>query len=157
MLEIYLKEIQNFSRLFHISVHHLIKTLQPRTPENFYTKLGLEDNTIKRISVCPDVDHCLLALGENVVKDGPRIYSVYEPEDYSSIKILSNKEIVKRKLVPDAKQTLETWILTTTKFKRIAKIKVLKASDNYEVINVPPVKKNVKLWYWVWEIIEGQI
>lgn len=157
MLEIYLQEIQKFGRLFHISTHHLIKTLQPKIPENIYTKLGLEDKTIKRISVCPDVDHCLLALGENIVKDGPKVFSVYEPEDYSKIKVLSNKEIVKKNLVPDAKQTLETWILSPAKFKKIAKIRVLKAADKYEVIHVPPVKSNAKMWYWIWEVIEGTI
>ena len=161
ILETYLRELTESQRLFHVSTHHQIKKLIPKIPDNFYTKNDWENKTIKRISVSTDIDHCLLALGYNVINES-KIFSVYEPKDYSKIKVLSNREIIKKDYVSDAKQTKETWLLTPTEFKNIAKIKVLRASNKYETVPIVPdgpdtPKENRKACYWEWEVIDGEI
>lgn len=162
MLNAYLESIQkNNIRAFHIS-HSIIKMLMPKIPDNFYTKMGWEDKTIKRISVAPNIDHCIVSVGNNKIEERPKIYRVYEPADYSKIKVMTNKEIIRRKLVPDAKQTKEFWLLTPTKVKEIAKIRILKKTNKYVTVPYGPEGKNTpeehrRQYFWSWEIIEGAI
>ena len=148
-------------RAFHIS-NNAIKILQPKIPDNMYTKMGWEDKTIKRISVAPDIDHCILAIGNNKIKERPKIYRVYEPQDYSKVRFLSNKEIVKRKLVPDAKVMKEFWILNAVRVKEIAKIRILRELSKYVTVPIGPQgydtpRKNRRQPFWEWEVIEGEI
>jgi len=162
MLDRYLLEItEKVGRLFHIS-NNIIKILMPKIPDNFYTKMGWENSTIKRASVAPDIDHCILALGYNKINEGSKIYRVYEPEDYSKIKVMTNAEIVRRGLVPDADVMKENWLLTPTRVKEIAKIKVLRPSNKYETVPYGPEgreteEKYRRAYYWEWKIIEGKI
>ena len=158
----YIQESSNNVRLFHIS-NNIIKVLMPRIPDNFYTKKGWEDSTIKRASVAPDIDHCILSIGNNKITNNPKIYMVYEPTDYSKIKVMSNAEIIRRGgLVPDADVTKEYWLLTPTKVKEIAKIKVLKMTNRYEIVPYGPEGKHTeekyrRAFYWEWKVIEGKI
>lgn len=164
MLESYLwflNESKIPSRAFHIS-NNIIKILQPKIPDNFYTKSGWEDKTIKRISVSPDIDHCILSIGNNKIKERPKIYRVYEPIDYNKVRFLSNKEIIKRKLVPDAKELKEFWILNSVKVKEIAKIKILRQLPRYVTVPIgtqgyETPKNQRRQHFWEWKIIEGEL
>jgi len=154
------EDIDNI-RVFHIS-NNIIKILQPKIPNNFYTKMGWEDGKIKRISVAPDIDHCILSIGNNKVAENPKIYRVYEPIDYDKIKVMTNQELIRRNLVPDAKQTKEFWLLSTTRVKEIAKIKVLKMNEKYVTVPYGPEGKqtparNRRAYFWDWKLIEGTI
>jgi len=47
-------------RLFHISSKDLDgRVLVPKIPDNMFTKMGIENNTIPRISFAPDVKHII--------------------------------------------------------------------------------------------------
>lgn len=152
-------------RAFHLS-RNVIKILMPRIPNNSYTRMGYEDGKIARISMCPNVDHCLLAFGFNKLthlREQDKTFRVYEPADYNKIKIITNQEIIRRKLVPDAKQTKEFWLMTRTPVKEIAKIKLLKPTKRYVTAQLPYGKKpgtpawKRKLFFWDWKVIEGKI
>ena len=156
----FITENKSALRAFHVS-NNPIKVLIPKVPDNFYTKMGYEDGTIARISVGPDVDHCLLAIGNNKVNEGSRIYRVYEPKDYSKIQIKTNQEIIRRKLVPDAKQTKEFWLMSRTPVKEIAKIKVIRMADKYVTVPHGPKPNSPtrerRAYFWHWKVIEGKI
>ncbi len=162
IIEAYMERLQeNDGRLFHIS-RGIIKVLMPKVPDNFYTKKGWEDGTIKRASVAPDIDHCILALGYNKINGNPKLYRVYEPLDYTKIKVMTNAEIIRRGLVPDAKVMKEVWLLTPTKVKEIAKIKILRVTSRYETVPYGPEgreteEKYRRAYYWDWKVIEGDI
>jgi len=160
----YLHELYQGERLFHIShaSRGIIKEMNPRIPDNEYIRNGWEDGTIPRISFALDVDHCILSLGFNKIKNNTKIYNVYEPSDYSKIKVKSNKELIRKKLVPDAEQTDEVWILNKTKVDNVAQIKIIKPTNRYETVKFGPQGEDTpetyrRAWYWEWKIIKGKI
>jgi len=161
----FLYEAYQGERLFHISHASRpdIKIMIPKIPENEYVRRGWEDGTIPRISFALDVDHCILALGFNKIKNNTKIYNVYEPADYSKIKVKTNKELIRKDLVPDAEQTKEVWILNKTKVNLIAKIQILNNKTNrYEIVKYGPEGKNTpekyrRAYYWDWKLLKGDI
>jgi len=160
----YLYEAYQGERLFHISHTSRadIKIMIPKIPENEYVRNGWEDGTIPRISFALDVDHCILALGFNTIKNNTKIYKVYEPSDYSKIKVKTNKELIRKDLVPDAKQTKEVWVLNKIKVNLIAKIQILSPTNRYKTVSHGPngvdtPEKYRRAWFWNWKLIEGEI
>ena len=141
----FITENKSALRAFHVS-NNPIKVLIPKVPDNFYTKMGYEDGTIAR---------------NNKVNEGSRIYRVYEPKDYSKIQIKTNQEIIRRKLVPDAKQTKEFWLMSRTPVKEIAKIKVIRMADKYVTVPHGPKPNSParerRAYFWHWKVIEGKI
>lgn len=88
--------------LYHISEKPLGKFLRPRIPKNFMTASGYEDNTTSRVSFCPSIEKCLMALSADI--DGKEFY-VY--------KLVKANDLVKpsEAEVPDSKLTEEFWSL----------------------------------------------
>jgi hypothetical protein len=159
------------SRLFHLSTElrkhpsGIDPYFQPAIPSNDYTAHGYEEADIKRISVAPDVDHCLLALGESVLR-GRALWYVYEVKDYNDIKPITTQELLNKGWVLDAKQTKESWLLTFTQFKLLGFIKVLRKSNKFEV--VPDFRKKIhghaarsrkdrRIYYYDWKLVKGKI
>lgn len=86
--------------MFHVSKTKLDK-IKPKIPENnFYIKLGIENDFIKRICCSDSIDNCLKGLA-NTIKENNELY-VYK---IKSDNIFKNKEIILKKLVPFAKYT----------------------------------------------------
>jgi len=113
--------------ILHLSPSRLDR-LTARVPRGYFTRTGDEENTFKRISFAPDIDHCILALGHNVEN---KLYYVYEPEDYDKLKIVRNDFLVKHRLVIDANITKELWAITpVVKVICVGEIKIGKAINN---------------------------
>jgi hypothetical protein len=127
-------------------------TITPKIPKNFMTKLGYEDSTIPRISVAPTIDNCILGIGYNRIKDGNRRFYVHEPEENSSIKVISNDEIVRKNLTPDAKITKESWITSECKLKCIGYIDITEAKEEYETVFYNG-KEITKQYYWNYNFV----
>lgn len=93
------------------------KTLDPRIPNNYFTKHGYEDDETPRVSFAPSIDKCLAGLSKNV--EGKTFY-VYSPDDISECEIYKPNS----KAVPDSDITGELWCTNPVKIKRVGKIKV---------------------------------
>jgi hypothetical protein len=144
-------------RLFHISSSNLNgKTLTPKVPDNILTKMGIENNTIPRVSFAPDVKHAILAIGYNRIKTGPKILNVYEPENYRTIKLRHSDYLTANGYVPDADETLETWILNSIKLKYAGKIKIIKPTKEFVRIKLPG-NQEIKNYYWEYKVLDGDI
>ena len=149
------------NKFYHASIHDNLKYMKPRLPnqKNAMVISGDENNMIERISFAPSILFCLMALGYNLVKDGPKIFYIYEPIDYKKVRTISNEEIIKNKYVPDAHKTKELWVINKIEVKKSYKIKVLKALDKYEEYywhaswNQGKLTK-AKLYYWDYKILE---
>jgi hypothetical protein len=144
-------------RLYHISSNKLHgKILKPQIPDNVFVKLGVENNTLKRISFAPTVDYALLVTELNKLKLGPNILDVFEPEDYSKIKLTLSKYLAMRGLVPQANKTREHWILNPVKVIYAGQIKLLKRKDKFieTVVNDIHIIRN---YYWNYEILDGEL
>lgn len=143
--------------IIHLSSHKLDK-LTARIPKGYFTKTGDEENTFKRISFAPDIDHCILAIGSNVEN---KLFYVYEPIDYDKIKIVRNEILVKHKLVIDAYITKELWVITpVVRVVCVGKIKIGKPIDKrfetfkYQDINKddgPLLRANAYYFNWDWK------
>jgi len=144
-------------RLFHISSKDLDgRVLVPKIPDNMFTKMGIENNTIPRISFAPDVKHAILGIGYNRIKNGPKILNVYEPENYTLIKLKHSDYLSANGYVPDADETLETWVISTVRLKYVGKIKIIKPTSKYIRIKLPG-NQEIKNYYWEYKVINGDI
>lgn len=112
---------------FHVSRSdkHEGKTFEPRVPNYLYTQKEFgkndpyyEDMTIPRICFSPSIEgalHAIIAMGDRIGTAGDEFY-VYIPEKpINEYKHMTNKEIVDKKLVFDAKYTKECWITEPVK------------------------------------------
>lgn len=146
-------------RIYHISSNDLHeKILIPKIPQNILTKLGVENNTIPRISFSPSISHSLLAIGSNRIRQGPKVLNVFEPSNYSKIKTISNKELQKKRYVPDADKTKEVWVINSIEVKYCGKIQIIKQSNKFITIKFGPQKEHIiKNYFWEFKIIDGDI
>lgn len=141
------------TKLFHISKKEL-RVLHADRPDNFFTKTGNEENITSRISMAPDVDHCIVSLGYKVEN---KEFFVYEPLEYDHLKVVHNDFLVKHRLVPDADITKEVWILNSSIIvKKIGKIKVYSSIDKHKEVKfiVDGKIKTEKTFFWKWGWIE---
>lgn len=90
--------------LFHVSPVGDITKLTPRKTSK---PLKNENVRIARVSAAPTIDACFRAVGFSLKDDKPIKYYVYQ------LNIQPNTRIVKptTKLVPDAEETSEYWVL----------------------------------------------
>lgn len=113
--------------LYHVSdKEYPTLRLTPRVPNNYFTRMGAEDDTTNRISFSSTVEGALIALSKNLQG---KILHVYRLEDYKG-EIVPNSEINKLKLVPDAKVTNEHWLLGPAVVKYAFSIKVYEANSH---------------------------
>lgn len=132
------------SELYCISQEDLDgQTLEPRVPDNFFTKNGYEDGETPRVCFTPSVDKCLMAISQKC--EGIEFY-VFSPEEVPAENIY--KPTVEE--VPDSEITDETWITCPVKLKKVGKIKVLGDSG----LDGHPFNygdKTAELYDWDWE------
>lgn len=102
---------------YFISSNDSLKDLNPRVPDNFFTKNGYEDSSTPRVSFAPSVDKCLAGLSQNV--EG-KTFTVYKPKDIKKYKIYKPNT----KAVPDSSITDELWICEPVKLEKIGTLKV---------------------------------
>ena len=110
-----IKKLSNYKgKLYFISEKDINNSiLKPRIPDNFFTKNGFENTSIKRVCFAPSIDKCLMALSQKCT--GEELY-VYVPDgDYNFY-----RPTVKE--VPDSKITGELWIIEPVQIKKIGKI-----------------------------------
>lgn len=144
-------------RLFHASSNDLNNTLlTPKIPSNILTKLGVENGSIPRVSFAPDVKHCLLAIGYNRIKSGPKILNVYEPNNYKLIKAIHSNDLFKKNYVPDANKTLEVWVLNKVRVVYAGKIKIIRPTKKYIEVSLPTGDK-MKNYYWEYKVLDGDL
>jgi len=159
IIENYLSEIQSTKKLYHIAQQELDgKIVKPKIPENLFTKLGLEDKTIPRISFAPTINQCITAIGNNRIEGSiEKRWIVFEPSNYNTIKIISNKELIRRKLTIDAKYSGEIWVTSTIEFKEIGVIEVIKKIRLAYEIQLPGHKEISKFYHWKYKVLDGDI
>jgi hypothetical protein len=145
-------------KLYHLSTDDLDQqTLEPKVPDNILTKLGIENNTIPRVSFAPEIKYALLAIGYNRIKESTlKIFNVYEPDNYKTIKILTSKELESKDYVPDVDKTKEVWILNNVKLKYVGKIKVLNRTKEFISIKLGQ-NRELKNYYWNYKVIDGDL
>ena len=91
--------------------------LNPRVPDNFFTKNGYEDANTNRVSFAPSIDKCLAGLSQNL--DGKK-FTVYAPDDVKKYKVFKPN----KKAVPDSAITDELWICEPVSLKKIGEITI---------------------------------
>ena len=126
---------------FHVSLSplHEGKVFKPRVPEYLeLTKQGkddpyYEDMEIPRVCFSPSIEgaiHAITAGFKRIETAGKELY-VYIPEKpIDQYKHMTNKEIVDKKLVFDAKYTKECWILEPVKLVLYGTIVIDQVSDH---------------------------
>lgn len=116
-------------KLYHLSEENLDgRTLSPRVPKNSLTSWGVEENGIPRISFCPSVSKCLIAISRNI--EGKEFYVHTIDTNKTDVnKVSNNIQHPSEELVPDVRYTHEVWVKTPVVLKMIGKIKVLKSDD----------------------------
>ena len=146
-------------RLFHISAANLDgKKLIPKIPENILTKMGVENNTIPRISFAPSIKYALLAIGYNRIKAGPKALMVFEPSDYKMIKSIDNTQLSRKGYVPDVDKTKEHWVINSVKIKYVGKIKIIRPTKKFVEIRWGPQRGQVlKNYFWEYKVLDGDI
>ena len=78
-----------------------------------------------------------------------KVFYVYKPNN--KVNMISNNEIVKKKYVPDAFITKETWGIEETELIAVAKIKVLQPTYIYYEFKYG--YKIAQTYEWMYEII----
>ena len=130
--------------LYHISKFDISNNiLIPRIPDNYFTRNGFENNTVKRISASTTINGCIAGLSMNCKNMEFFVYKLVPlPYNNNSLKI----KVPTTKDVPDCKLTNEIWILNDAKCELVGKIKVL------DSINKPYKFKygnnEAELYYW---------
>ena len=146
---------------FHISLDKDLngKTFKPRIPSYLTKKSNndsneyKEDKTTPRVCFSPSIEGCLRAIlsaEKNLDIVGERIYVYIPDKPISEYKIKTNKEIIKEKLVFDAKMTKEMWILEPVKLKLYGVIYVdqVKNIRQSETLEGDPIGKVDYKWHW---------
>ena len=148
---------------FHVSRSdkHEGKVFTPRVPSYLYTQEELgkddpyyEDMTIPRICFSPSIEgalHAIISMGDRIGTAGEEFY-VYIPEKpINEYKRMTNKEIVDKKLVFDAKYTKECWITEPVKLILYGSI-VIDQVYNHRSKPTANGKSNVGVvsykWHW---------
>lgn len=102
---------------YFVSEDKNLKSLEPRVPDNYFTKNGYEDSDTKRVCLAPSVDKCLAGLSQNLDN---KTLSVYEPVDISKHRIYKPNT----KAVPDSKITDEMWVCDTVPLRKVRTIRI---------------------------------
>ena len=131
--------------LYFISENNMDnKTLNPRIPNNYFTKNGFEDNKTKRVCFCSSVGNCLKALSMNC--KGKEFFVHIPTGDFNVVLPTKNQ-------VPDSEITGEKWILNPVKIKCVGKIKVLDDDKQPgETFNYG--NNSAELYGWKWTYVE---
>lgn len=153
LIESFILECYSFNeskidkKLYFISEKNLDgKTIYPKVPQNYLTKNGYENNSIKRICFSTSIDKCLIALSQNCKN---KEYYVYEPDNYTNLNI----QYPTKSEVPDCMITGEVWVKNSVKLKQVSKIKVVDDGTN-EYTYTYGDNKSATLYDWKWETLK---
>lgn len=143
--ESYLEESSS-NKLYFISEKQDLKKLEPRIPNNFFTKNGYEDSKTPRVCFSTDIGKCLSALSMNCANHE---YYVYSPaKDY---KVITPTQ----KQVPDVKITDEKWITEPVELICIGKI-LCTGDDGKDGMPFKYGNNTAELYGWKWKWIDKQ-
>jgi hypothetical protein len=115
--------------MYHLSITNGICDLEPQVPKRLSNG---ENATIRRICFSESIEGCIRSLQPSSYSNKFDYHYVYktvgniEPHD-----ILSNEELVRQGLVPDAKFTGELWVLTPVKIELVSRIAI--TSDSVKI------------------------
>lgn len=122
------------------------EVLQPRIPDNFFTKNGYEDKTTKRVCFSSSIDGCLMGLSMNCKN---KTFFVHTPED-DNIDFITPTI----KQVPDSKITGEKWVTKPVKIKCVSKIQV-SDDDGKPGKEFKYGDNKAELYGWKWHHVEN--
>lgn len=110
----------------------------------------LSEPEYPRISVSPSIEQCFWAIYSNISKYFEKEhypymeFTVYSPIITDSVKLMSNEEIVKKRLVHDAHVTEEVFILSRVEMKKRFTIRIKNCLKNKEIWYYPFNDKGLK-------------
>lgn len=130
---------------FHISKTSGLKTLTPQIPKAWTLPVAghLEDFTVPRVSLCPNIRACVIALQlrESDLEKGGSLYYVYKTN--RSIKVIDNATLVKEKRIFDAHITEEVWCTQDTTVILVGTLRVF--PNSVAAIRYRPLIKGKEL------------
>ena len=110
--------LKNYSgSAYFVSDKKNLESLDPRVPNNFFTKNGYEDSETKRVCLAPSIDECLAGMSKNLDN---KVLTVYEPVDISNHKVYKPNSTA----VPDSKITNELWVCDTIPIRKVRDIRI---------------------------------
>lgn len=144
------KRIDNYKGpLYFISEKDLDgKQIQPRVPDNYFTKNNYEDSVTKRICFSDDVGKCLIALSQN---NTGKVFNVYTPSNKVNTVYKPNTAAV-----PDSDITGELWVLDPTILRKVGSIKCL-GDDNLPGIKFQYGDREAELYGWKYKWIKHRL
>lgn len=124
--------------LYHLSDDSLLSSLSPKIPKKLQIRTNaFEDTTIPRVSFSETIEGCILGIQLSENEFTEKTFYIYSPTNYHK-KFLSNKEIIKQKLVFDAKITKEWWALEEINVKLIGEVTVY--NEIIKTIEYTPIR-----------------
>ena len=117
------------------------RILQPRIPNNYFTKNGYEDNTTKRICFAPSINQAIMGLSMNC--SGLEYY-VHILDSECEVYVPTINE------VPDSEITGEVWIKRPVRVKCIGKIKILDSVGDGLSFNYGDKTAELYKFKWKW-------
>lgn len=142
-------EAASVSKYYFLSTNNMDnKTLQPRIPDNYFTKNGYEDIKQPRVSFAPSIDQCLMALPGQKLK-GVELYVHIPIEEDISYKVIKPTQ----KQVPDSVVTGEIWVTEPVLIKCIGKIKVT-GNDGIGGPSFSYGGHTDRMYKWNWKWVE---
>jgi hypothetical protein len=123
----------NTKNLYFVSPKKDISILYPRIPDS---RELFENDNIKRICFSNNIDKCIIATTQHHLKKKLYIYNIkYVLRDNKLVKRslgVSNKNIIKNKLVDDAHLTNEIWVCEPVILNIVGEIKL----DRRKIITI---------------------
>lgn len=123
--------------------------LEPRIPDNYFTKNGYEDSKTPRICVAQSIGKCLMGLSQNLTGAELYVHILDEPD-----KGVLRKSLYKptAKEVPDSAITGELWITVPMNIRCIGKIKVISddGKKGHKFTYGDGMEAELYGWKWKW-------
>ena len=119
----------------HLSDNKTLHKLTPMVPK--FTGMGntiLEETTMPRVCLAPTIEGCLLGIPFSDKKFPVKLY-LYKT--IGRLRVVTNKELIEKKLVFDANITGELWSVEDVSVKLIGALEVFE--DIERTINYVPI------------------
>lgn len=118
--------------------------LQPRIPNNYFTRQNYENVNIPRICLSNSIDDCLVGLGKNI---SGQVLHVYRPIGKFNVQIPTEEEC------PGTSLYNEFWITSECKFEYYCSIIVGFSRENplcYTYKDKEGIERKAALYKWNW-------
>lgn len=124
--------------LYHLSDDNKLSSLSPKIPKKLQIRTNaFEDTTIPRVSFSETIEGCILGIQLSENEFTEKTFYIYSPTNYHT-KFLSNQDIIKQKLVFDAKITKEWWALEEIDVKLIGEVIII--NEIIKTIEYTPIR-----------------